>query len=50
MYLSHLDADRASAYPTLKTKGISENYIKASGSRLYNFPDSVGLWSFRSFN
>jgi NADH dehydrogenase len=31
IYLSHLDADRASAYPTLKTKGISENYIKACG-------------------
>lgn len=31
LYISHLGADRASAYPTLKTKGISENYIKASG-------------------
>ncbi len=31
IYLSHLGADRASAYPTLKTKGISENYIKSSG-------------------
>ena len=29
--LATSDADRASAYPTLKTKGISENYIKASG-------------------
>ena len=31
IYLSHLGADRASAFPTLKTKGISENYIKSSG-------------------
>lgn len=31
LYMSHLGADRASAYPTLKTKGIAENYIKASG-------------------
>lgn len=31
LYVSHLGADRASAYPTLKTKGISENYIKSSG-------------------
>lgn len=31
VYLSHLGADRASAYPVLKTKGIAENYIKASG-------------------
>lgn len=31
LYISHLGADRASAYPALKTKGISENYIKSSG-------------------
>ncbi len=31
IYLSHLGADRASAFPALKTKGISENYIKSSG-------------------
>jgi len=31
IYLSHLGADRASAYPVLKTKGIAENNIKASG-------------------
>lgn len=30
-YLSHLGADRASAYPVLKTKGIAESFIKASG-------------------
>ena len=31
IYLSHLGADRASAYPVLKMKGIAENYIKTSG-------------------
>jgi NADH dehydrogenase len=30
-YLSHLGADRASAYPLLKAKGIAEYTIKASG-------------------
>ncbi len=30
-YLSHLGADRASAYPLLKAKGIAENYIRNSG-------------------
>lgn len=29
-YLSHLGADRASAYPLLKAKGIAENAIKTS--------------------
>lgn len=30
-YLSHLDADRASAFPVLKAKGIAEEYIRKSG-------------------
>ncbi len=30
-YLSHLGADRASAYPLMKAKGIAENYIRNSG-------------------
>lgn len=30
-YVSHLGADRASAYPVLKAKGISEEYIRKSG-------------------
>jgi uncharacterized protein YbjT (DUF2867 family) len=31
VYLSHLGADRASAYPVLKAKGIAENLIQQSG-------------------
>jgi len=31
VYLSHLDADRASAFPVLKAKGIAEEYIRKSG-------------------
>ena len=30
-YVSHLDADRASAYPVLKAKGIAEETIRRSG-------------------
>ncbi len=30
-YLSHLGADRASAYPVLKAKGIAEEFIRRSG-------------------
>jgi NADH dehydrogenase len=30
-YLSHLGADRASAYPVLKAKGITEEFIRRSG-------------------
>lgn len=30
-YVSHLGADRASAYPVLKAKGIAEEYIRRSG-------------------
>ncbi|MDH3944388.1 MAG: NAD(P)H-binding protein [Anaerolineae bacterium] len=30
-YLSHLGADRASAYPVLKAKGIAERFIQSSG-------------------
>ncbi len=30
-FLSHLDADRASAYPVLKAKAIAEEYIRRSG-------------------
>jgi len=30
-YLSHLNADRASAFPLLKSKGIAEHHIKSSG-------------------
>lgn len=31
IYLSHLGADRASAYPALKAKGIAEEFIRQSG-------------------
>ncbi len=31
IYLSHLGADRASAYPVLKAKGIAEEYIRQAG-------------------
>ncbi len=31
VYLSHLGADRASAYPVMKVKGIVEEYIRRSG-------------------
>ena len=30
-YLSHLGADRASAYPVLKTKAIAEEFVRRSG-------------------
>ena len=30
-YVSHLGADRASAYPVLKAKGISEEFVRRSG-------------------
>jgi NADH dehydrogenase len=30
-YVSHLGADRASAYPVLKAKGIAEEFIRRSG-------------------
>jgi uncharacterized protein YbjT (DUF2867 family) len=31
IYLSHLGADRASAYPVLKAKAIAEEYVRRSG-------------------
>ncbi len=31
IYISHLGADQASAYPLLKAKAIAENHIKSSG-------------------
>jgi NADH dehydrogenase len=31
VYVSHLGADRASAYPVLKAKGIAEEFIRQSG-------------------
>ena len=31
IYLSHLGADRASAYPILKAKGIAEEFVRQSG-------------------
>lgn len=31
LYLSHLDADRASAYPVQKAKGIAEDHVRKSG-------------------
>lgn len=31
VYLSHLGADRASAYPVLKAKGIAEEFVRQSG-------------------
>ena len=30
VFLSHLDADRAAAYPVLKTKGIAEEFVRQS--------------------
>ena len=33
VFLSHLGADRASAYPVLKAKGIAEEFIRQSGMR-----------------
>jgi NADH dehydrogenase len=32
IFLSHLGADRASAFPVLKAKGIAENYVENSGT------------------
>src|SRR5262245_6201114 len=31
IYLSHLGADRASAFPILKAKGIAEEFVRQSG-------------------
>jgi len=31
LYISHLGADRASAFPVLKAKGIAEEYVRKSG-------------------
>ena len=31
VYISHLGADRSSAYPVMKAKGLAENIIKTSG-------------------
>jgi len=31
-YVSHLGADRASAYPVLKAKGIAEDFVRKSGT------------------
>jgi len=31
VFISHLDADRASAFPVMKAKGIAEEYIRRSG-------------------
>lgn len=41
VYLSHLSADRASAYPVLKAKGIAENTIKNSGLTYTIFRSAV---------
>lgn len=40
-YLSHLGADRASAYPVLKAKAIAEEYIRRSGIDYTIFRSSV---------
>jgi len=42
-YLSHLDADQASAFPLLKAKGIAENFIKTSGIPYTIFRSSVAF-------
>jgi len=42
-YLSHLDADQASAFPLLKAKGIAENFIKSSGIPYTIFRSSVAF-------
>lgn len=41
VYLSHLGADRASAYPVFKTKAIAENLIMQSGIRFTIFRSAV---------
>jgi NADH dehydrogenase len=41
VYLSHLGADRASAYPVLKSKAIAESYIIHSGIRYTIFRSAV---------
>jgi len=40
-YLSHLGADRASAYPVLKSKAIAENHISSSGLNYTIFRTAV---------
>jgi NADH dehydrogenase len=41
MYVSHLGADRASAYPVLKAKAIAENFIQQSGMDYTIFRSAV---------
>lgn len=40
-YVSHLDADRASAFPVLKAKGIAEEHVRRSGVPYTVFRTSV---------
>jgi uncharacterized protein YbjT (DUF2867 family) len=41
LYVSHLHADRASAFPVLKAKGIAEEYIRRSGVPYTIFRTSI---------
>ncbi len=43
VYLSHLGADRASAYPLLKAKAIAEHAIKGSGIQYTIFRSAVAF-------
>jgi len=43
VFLSHLGADRASAFPLLKSKGIAEHYIKESGIPYTIFRSAVAF-------
>jgi NADH dehydrogenase len=44
-YLSHLDTDRASAYPLLKAKAIAEHHIKSSGIPYTIFRSAIAFGS-----
>jgi uncharacterized protein YbjT (DUF2867 family) len=41
LYVSHLGADRASAYPVLKAKGIAERYIIQTGAEYTIFRSGI---------
>ena len=41
-YISHLGADRASAFPVLKSKAIAEEHIRRSGSACADFTAAGG--------
>src|SRR4030067_1030458 len=43
LYVSHLGADRMSAFPVLKAKGIAEEYIRRGGGPHTILPSSIVL-------